>query len=396
MEMACGRIFLLLLVVLMLGSFYVPAQSSDQLLYVFIDAYSGEDSTKCLNSNSTAEACQSLSFVAEHLTQKNLVVIEMKSELLVLTKPVEFNSYTYLTIRGSGNTTLHCNISNAGLAFVSVKNLIVHSVTIDHCGALRESTSVDPERPRETELLNVAVYLLNCTDVSIQSVDVQSSNGTGLSMYDTNGTVNIEYCNFIGNRVDQSKTGGGGLHIEFTICSPGTAGNCSGHDGRNHLSKYTIQNCTFRNNMAIGSLKKRSLISPSKNRAIPRLGKGGGIYLSIGYDARENIFTITGCHFESNSANFNSGGMLVEFLNSVENNRVAIYNASFRNNTCLSNFLCSGGGILIGIMFYVHSQLPHMLPTGNSFLCSYCKFEYNSAYKGGGVAIIICNKGKGP
>ena len=376
--------FLLLLVVLMLGSFYVPAQSSDQLLYVFIDADSGEDSTKCLNSTSTAEACQSLSFVAEHLTQKNLVVIEMKSELLVLTKPVEFNSYTYLTICGSGNTTLHCNVSNAGLAFVSVKNLIVHSVTIDHCGALRESTSVGPERPRETELLNVAVYLLNCTDVSIQSVDVQSSNGTGLSIYDTNGTVNIEYCNFIGNRVDLSKTGGGGLHIEFTICSPGTAENCSGHDGRNHLSKYTIQNCTFRNNVANCPLYKHEFILPSMNRAV---GKGGGLYISIDSHAVENIFTVTDCHFVNNSASFVAGGMLVEFLNSAQRNTISVYNASFFNNSCFESYVCSGGGLVAGFMFYTRLQL-HEMPYGNSFLCHNCRFEHNSAYMGGGTGIF--------
>ena len=99
-----------------------PVQSSNQLLY--IDAVSGEDSAECLNSNSTVKACQSLSFVAHNLTRTNLVGIKIVSEQLNLSKPIEFRSYTHLTINGSGNTTLHCNESNTGLAFVRVKNLI--------------------------------------------------------------------------------------------------------------------------------------------------------------------------------------------------------------------------------------------------------------------------------
>ena len=145
--------------------------------------------------------------------------------------------------------------------------------TIDQCGALRESTSVDPQKPNETERLSVAVYLLNCTDVRIWRVDIQSSDGTGLSIYDTNGTVNIELCNFINNSPVQSNTGGGGLHIEFTLCSPGIVGNCSDHNRSNQLSKYTIQNCTFLYNVAICPLDKHTLISPSTNKPIPRTGK---------------------------------------------------------------------------------------------------------------------------
>ena len=124
--MACVSIVLLLWIILFTG----PVQSYDQLLIVYIDTVSGEDSTECLNSNSTVKACQSLSFVADNLTRTNLVNIEIVSEWLNLTKPIEFRGYTHLTISGSGNTTLHCNESNAGLAFVRVKNLTIHSITI--------------------------------------------------------------------------------------------------------------------------------------------------------------------------------------------------------------------------------------------------------------------------
>ena len=122
--MACRGIVVLLCVALVTGLLNVtPVQSSEQLLYVCIDVVSGEDSKECLNFNTTVKTCQSLSFVARNLTRTNSVNIEIVSEWLNLTKPIEFRSYTHLTISGFGNTTLHCNESNAGLAFVRVKNL---------------------------------------------------------------------------------------------------------------------------------------------------------------------------------------------------------------------------------------------------------------------------------
>ena len=391
--MACVCVSLLLWIVLATGLLNIsPVQSSYQPLYVYIDAVSGEDSRECLNSNSTVKACQSLPFVANNLTRTNFVNIEIVSEWLNLTKQIEFRSYTHLNISGSGSTTLHCNEYNAGLAFVRVKNLTIHSITIDQCGALRESTSVDPQKPHETERLSVAVYLLNCTDVTIWRVDIQSSNGTGLSMYDTNGKINIEFSNFTNNSGVQSDVGGGGLHIEFTLCSPGIVGICSGHNGSNQHSTITIQNCSFSYNVAISPIERDMPIVPSTSSAIPRTGKGGGLYISIGLNAKHNSITIAACNFTKNNASFVAGGMLVEFLNSVQNNKISVTKTNFLGNTCFERHACTGGGIVLGFLFYVQSYVHGTLPADNSFSCSYCVFEYNQGYMGGGMG-IIANKG---
>ena len=116
------------------------------------------------------------------MTQRHyLVRIEIVSDRLDLTQPVEFNSWEGLTINGSG-TLIHSNGSDAGIAFVNVKDLVIHSLTMDQCGAERNSTSfVDPSTVNETERLNVTIYILNCTDVNISYVDIQDSHGTGLS-----------------------------------------------------------------------------------------------------------------------------------------------------------------------------------------------------------------------
>ena len=82
--------------------------------------------------------------------------------------------------------------------------------------------------------------------------------------------------------------------------------------------------------------------------------------------------------------------MIVEFMNSVQNNTVSVNQTSFSGNSCLEKHASrsSGGGLVLGFMFYpgswVHKSQP---PRGNSFKCSYCTFENNSAYMGGGAGI---------
>lgn len=384
--MVCGLRSVILLVLLC-----VPVWSS-QLLYVYIDAESGLDNTGCLNYNSTSKACKSLHFVVEYLTRTNSVKIEIKSQQLNLTKSVEFNgTYSHLILSGSGNTTISCNTSSAGLAFVNVKDLTISSVTIKHCGAPRESTAVNSQKPYITEHLSVAIYLLNCTDVSIWHVDIRSSNGTGLSLYDTNGTVNIEYCNFIDNNVHNTK-GGGGLHVEFTICSPGVVGICCDHKQRNHHSKYTIQNCIFMRNVAYSPLPEENFLLPFINTSVPRVGKGGGIYISIGADAAENTFTITSCLIVNNSANFAAGGLLVELLNSVHKNNISIYETVLKKNLCPGRYVGNGGGLIVDFMFYSQSYFHGIIPKSNSFLCYNCTIEHNSAYRGGGTSIFVTKR----
>ena len=82
-------------------------------------------------------------------------------------------------------------------------------------------------------------------------------------MYDTVGTVDIAHCYFSNNSVRDSEEGGGGIHIEFTICSPGIVGHCSGHNGRNRDGKYTLRNCTFVNNIASCPFDRHTFIPSS-------------------------------------------------------------------------------------------------------------------------------------
>ena len=366
----------------------------EQSLVIHIDGERGRDSTDCLESSSN-EKCRSLSFVADYLTQREMVEIVIESGELNLTGPVDFTEFHHLTISGHSSLTLiTCSESGAGLAFVGVGDLALHSLVIEGCGAERNSTGVDPGTPNKTELLRVAVYLLNCTDVTIHRLDIRSSNGTGLSLYDTNGTVGISNCNFTDNKLRENsfEPGGGGVRIEFTICTPGIVGNCSGSI---HSSNYTIQNCNFLSNNVYCPPDRQRYISPFINTVTPRLGRGGGLYISIGSNAADNTFTIDRCTFKYNVATFGGNGMVVEFINSVQRNTVSVTSSSFSENNC-SCTACSGGGLVIDSMFYEFSGDDARVPKDNSFFCSECNFTANVANIGGGIALYVTKSTKTP
>ena len=363
---------------------WCPSQS---LTTVYIDGAEGNDSLECLTFSSTETPCQSLSFVSENLTQRLFVHIEILGDVLNLTRAVDFTDYSNLTICGSGtNNTLYCNESEAGLEFVRVTNLTMYSLTVKNCGTPRPSTST---QNHTLLLLPVAVYVLNCTHVSLQAVDFVSSNGTGLSIYDTNGTVDIVHCNFINNSVsNKNSSGGGGVHIEFTICSPGIVENCdSNRSSRNNNSRYYILNCTFTNNSAHSPKQAHMFVPPSQQSSVPRLGKGGGLYISIGSDASSNVFLVDSCIFRNNRASYRSAGMIAEFLNSVRHNHVSVVKTHFEGNRCVQTQFSGGGGLDIAFMFYSKFSPEKQQPQNNSFECLYSTFKNNVGHIGGGTEI---------
>ena len=369
------------MIALLWTSLSTEARDSE-LCHVFIDGANGTDSRGCLCANSTLEPCQTLSYVAKNLNCTKAEVT-LLSESLELAVPVDFKHFEWLLVHsGINHSTIFCSGTNAGIAFVDVHNLTIHSLELQRCGAGRNSTSVDM-KTNKTDLVSVAVYILNCTGMDIHDVNITSSNGRGLVIYDTNGSVSIKNCVFSDNRGNKSfKGGGGGLHIEFTFCSPGFVSNCYNRKGITD-STYTISNCKFLNNSAYYRTGKGTYISPSNPLSVPRFGKGGGLYISVGSNAANNSFFINRCTFENNLATLWGNGMLAEFLNSAANTIISVSETRFIDNQCVQDIYC--GGLVVGLFFYKQTMIPGKVPRDNAFKCSSCTFEGN---RGGGLIII--------
>ena len=149
-------------------------------MHVYIDGLNGRDCTECLTSNSPQDPCQTLSYVADNLKSATVQIIVL-SDWLNLTKAVEFQDFQYLMVSGN-KSTIDCPIDNAGLAFVGGKDLRVHSLTIERCGAKRNSTNVDLKK-NVTKSTDVALCILNCTDVVIHDLQIMSSETAGVSQF---------------------------------------------------------------------------------------------------------------------------------------------------------------------------------------------------------------------
>ena len=142
--------------------------------------------------------------------------------------------------------------AGAGLLFLSSSNIFISNVTYVRCGANQTSTSKNLITNKFFHF-SVALYFLLCDDVSFSFVTITNSSGTGMTMYATGGSVDIESCEFSFNTQDtySEAGGGGGLYIEFVFCVPNDT-FCAENDIMSKVSPnysfnsvYNIRYCSF-------------------------------------------------------------------------------------------------------------------------------------------------------
>ena len=84
--------------------------------------------------------------------------------------------------------TVSCSGALAGLAFFNSTSITIENVKFIGCGAERNSTSRDQSSPGKRFLeFRVTLYFLFCSDVTMESVTIENSNGTALVLYGTVG-----------------------------------------------------------------------------------------------------------------------------------------------------------------------------------------------------------------
>ena len=362
---------------------------------VYVDVNNGNNTLQCLQFSEYR--CQSLEYVCDNLKSiaSSSIQVTVCGPEINLTQSLLFEDYTDLTLTGMDNKSgakIQCNTSGSGLSFVRVRGLSIEHLNIKNCGAQGNTAMVDSQTGNNSVTYNSALYILNCTNVAIRNITVQRSNGTGLSMFDTNGTVLIADSHFQENYIRASKVnsssgggtgdGGGGIHIEFTHCSPGrVSAQCHHNNLSNQNSSYTIIRCVLVHNIA--SADKNTALN--LDTSFQTLGNGGGIYLSIKSTASGNSFTIDNCTFSNNSATSFGGGLELQFIGSPRYNKVTIIRTVFKNNTAPSK---NGGGIGIGLYLYGISQHSGFPPAGNSVTINSSQFLHNYANGGGGTSIF--------
>ena len=304
-----------------------------------------------------------------------------------LTVNVWLQNLENITIYGAGSnlTVIKCNFG-IGLSFFSVTQFVLANFTLLGGGRIMNSTSINTTSG-EVAVFRVALYLLDCRNVTIEGLLVTNSTGAGLVMYDVTGNIDIVNSVFQYNMALETEElpSDGGVSILFTDCKPGKTSPCNKSitDG----ATYTIEGCIFLYNIATSS-NNTELFQPSLFATVhQQFGHGGGLNIMMRGVSHNNRIVIKDCSFLHNQAVW-GGGLFIELLDEPKSNFFSFENILFYENSLLHhgfrNVAGTGGGAVRIAM------IPTFLTNYNTtFNFTNCLFQNNVADLGGGASFEL-------
>lgn len=396
------RVFLVMLVFILLGVYYVLAGKTNRN-YIRISTH-GFDSSNCINpNNSISASCKTLNYVLSQIERdrslRNSTEIIIENGVYTLNRSYTLENVNNFQIVGVSNAQLSGSLNTndvviqcsmgAGLAFIRSENLAFSYLTFRNCGAWQNNTSIDNPK------FLAAIFIVYSKHIKMIGCNISKSPGVGVNLYDVNGDVFIENCTFYENFAFHSWNftynhhrvrAGGGLHIEFTYCAALYPFECTDLESEqyNHGSNYTIRNCYFINNngTTANRFKQTFNVNPcAKN--FNSIGRGGGISFIIKGNATGNQFLVDNCLFWQNTADW-GGGYVVYFQDNASNNSIRVTDSQFLQNVARYG----GGAIKYGtVIFGTFQHLTDREP--NFYFHKNCTFERNKATEGWGGAFSV-------
>ena len=353
--------------------------------------------------------CKSLDYafgqiINEHRLSSVVLYLVSPGSLYELSLPQNVTNQCDVGFYGNSSQyplvpTVKCK-QNAGLSFTNSCNLVLNSIQFLECGAMQVSTSRNLSEEHLNDMsyltIRVGLYFYNCTNVRMYHVGVlNGSQAVGVVMYDTNGVIEVDSCDFINNSVslDGHQAGGGGFTVEFTYCKPGDVTcNKTEYDHshkRNNNSVYSFKGCTFERNTANKASYVNNFITPLKTDH-DASGRGGGLAVFVKGDAMNNSVSVVDSRFASNYAVW-GGGIRIEMSESTINNSVSIFNCNFTENRISLNTkrkYTGGGAMHIVTTTEFWKDVDENI-SRSKINVSNCCFEHNTAMEGGGICITM-------
>ena len=333
--------------------------------------------TNCQRINDTVHHCGSLISMFELLSYNRYstdVFVQSGTYILNISYTLEDLHNIQIRSDASNPAIIKCRNNsyiNTGVAFLRARGLSVDHLSIVGCGMNHTSTNYNRKKFIS---IRSALFVQNSTNISLASINIASSTGIGLLMYDTNGLVKIAKCIFTSNKLHSSShkiVGGGGIDIEFTKCTPGLS-LCDYVNPYNRDSRYIIDRCTFEGNAATYGNDYKG-----KEKDIS-IRTGGGLSLQFSGQASNNLFEIISSNFTSNSAT-TGGGLYVHSRHNTTHNHIKILSCSFTANIAYNE----GGGLVIGHV--IHQMGGHS--KFNTYKIINCLFKHNQVLSGIGGGI---------
>ena len=306
------------------------------------------------------------------------ITLLLVNSMITLSEQIHVIGYHHLHIQGRTNGTIINCSPNVGLRFTEVRNLVISKITFSNCGGMFNSTSTDQFG---VILIKAALYMSNCTNVDLDNIAANNSTGTGLVMYDCTGNINILNSNFTNNYLNDTmmymESGGGGLYIEFSECSPEWVQNCNSSNNQfNYNAIYYIDNCIFVNNSRTRTTNKESTASVFADR---NGHGGGGMSVWARGQSMNNSLVIHKCSFYGNKATY-GGGLYFQFQQESYQQILLVVDTVFENNEAFD----TGGGMDTGSIF-TGTVFPKFITVN----VENCWFLRNKANHGGGTSVFL-------
>ena len=361
---------------------------------IYIDPDNGVNNCTCLINPGSDVPCKGINYALESGRINNstkFVLKENTTHILEHSAPV-FSITQDIAIvsrKNDSNAVIECG-NNAGLAFEKSHNICLSNIQFRYCGHLRNSTTT---KHKNFLKFYVALYFYECANVTLTRVVVEnSSNATGVVMYDTAGTNYILDSSFSGNPPESQAPhggGGGGFAVEFTYCQVGQE-TCSNQTQMISNASYLFQNCNFSHNHAYeeDSRSLHIIIPSGKNHR--SFGRGGGLSLYFKGKATANTATLENCRFNGNKAIW-GGGMIIQFDDRALQNTVNVSSSYFLQNYAKSkndSYETGGGAIRIASYVYKTDNASTRFKR-NTVNIEDSIFERNSGTIGGAISLSM-------
>ena len=381
-------------------SLYLPSKASwNKQIYV---SPCGDDTQGCGKPNQPCKSLDEAFAIALNGSGgASSTLISATKGNYTLTETFNFTHVDTFALVGEGSrsdeVTIRCE-SNVSLSFTLCQNIAFEGFMLHGCGGWRESTvgvnkSAHTGQSHHGVKFMTALDFRYCRNVRFTNIEISSSPGLGVSLYDVGGVVNFTDCVLADNKVlsvnknlNSSLQGfieedyvysGGGIYMILNQYGDNVVNvTPSKHNSFQHNNTFIFKNCHFLRNEAFSwnlSHKHDIIDDPGPSQ----FSLGGGLAINFRGNASNCTTKIESGVFLDNYAVW-GGGLQVETRNEVSNNHFAIENTSFEDNTGL----LAGGGVQMGNL--IERGASHSL---NSFTFENCSFVNNSAIWGGGMSL---------
>lgn len=362
----CLEMLLLLQSVILL-----VAVSTSQSITVYVSS----PSSPCTEEE---EPCHSLDYYAHHTSQEWLsgTIIVFLPGTHTLDVNLSFNlmntSSLILTSKNCSLVIVKCS-QNSGFVFKNVTDLQIKCLVFSGCGHYTE--------PVDCSRQFVALLFARCTNVLVDNVTVEHSNGYGLCGSDTSGYFNVSNSLLQYNSGNETRHGG---HMEVFYNSQ-LSTNASLHvvatyfeNGRNEKEGSTASGIAV-TLLCVNSTVEISIENSTfkNNTSSFALGTGGHIYVlmhSFNHNINLANNLLTGGRSRIGGAVYVGLSVTdLSVLNKPNTEFISIYNCTFLNNTAQMY----GGAV------YVVYHKFAFLPFPSSFKerivrFNWCEFKNNS------------------